>query len=160
MKLGIKGKKQKGFSLVELMIVVAIIGILAALAVPRFQTFQAKARQAEVKTNLSHVWTLQTSYHGDNDGFWGTDQAPLSDSGSANSSDCIQSNGIGFKLTDCTKVRYVYRIVGASSGTDFEARGLESSHRVFPGCTAADDEWSVDENKSMTNTSNALSLCL
>jgi type IV pilus assembly protein PilA len=41
-------KKDDGFSLVELMIVVAIIGILAGLAVPKFNLFQAKARQAEV----------------------------------------------------------------------------------------------------------------
>ena len=45
----------KGFSLVELMVVVAIIGILAALAVPRFTVFQVKARQSEAKTNLNLV---------------------------------------------------------------------------------------------------------
>ena len=38
-------KNDKGFSLVELMIVVAIIGVLSALAVPKFQSFQAKAKQ-------------------------------------------------------------------------------------------------------------------
>ena len=40
----VKGMKQAGFSLVELMVVVGIIGILAALAVPRFQRFTAKAK--------------------------------------------------------------------------------------------------------------------
>ena len=45
-------QKNKGFSLVELMVVVAIIGILASIAVPNFQRFQSRARQSEVKTNL------------------------------------------------------------------------------------------------------------
>lgn len=46
-------KQEKGFSLIELMIVVAIIGILSAIAVPNFQRFAAKAKQAESKGNLS-----------------------------------------------------------------------------------------------------------
>lgn len=41
-------RKSQGFSLVELMVVVSIIGILAGLSVPRFQAFQTKARLAEV----------------------------------------------------------------------------------------------------------------
>ena len=64
--------KQSGFSLVELMVVVAIIGVLASLAVPRFKTFQAKARQAEAKTNLAHLYTLQQSFHADYDTYAGS----------------------------------------------------------------------------------------
>ena len=64
-----KFNSQSGLSLIELMIVVAIIGILAALAIPRFQGFQARARQAEGKSNLNHVYTLEQSYHGDNDAY-------------------------------------------------------------------------------------------
>jgi type IV pilus assembly protein PilA len=48
---------QRGFTLIELMIVVAIIGILAAIAIPNFNRFQAKSKQSEAKTNLKAIFT-------------------------------------------------------------------------------------------------------
>ncbi len=58
---------QKGFTLIELMIVVAIIGILAAIAIPNFITFQAKSKQSEAKTNLKAIFTAEKSYFGEKD---------------------------------------------------------------------------------------------
>ncbi len=56
---------KKGFTLIELMIVVAIIGLLAALAIPNFIKFQAKSRQSEARANLKSVYTSEKSYYGD-----------------------------------------------------------------------------------------------
>ena len=52
-----KSLRNRGFTLIELMIVVAIIGILAAIAIPNFIRFQARARQSEVNTNLKSLFT-------------------------------------------------------------------------------------------------------
>jgi type IV pilus assembly protein PilA len=58
-------KGQKGFTLIELMIVVAIIGILAAIAIPNFLTYQMKSRQSEAKTNLQAIKTSEVSWQGE-----------------------------------------------------------------------------------------------
>ncbi len=57
-----KMKKREGFTLIELMIVVAIIGILAAIAIPNFLKFQLRAKSGEGKLNLSGIRTAQESY--------------------------------------------------------------------------------------------------
>ena len=55
-------RKQEGFTLIELMIVVAIIGILAAIAIPNFLQYQLKSRQSEAKVNLNAIKTSQIAF--------------------------------------------------------------------------------------------------
>jgi|CXWL01.1.fsa_nt_gi type IV pilus assembly protein PilA len=55
-------RKQEGFTLIELMIVVAIIGILAAIAIPNFLQYQLKSRQSEAKVNLNAIKTSNIAF--------------------------------------------------------------------------------------------------
>ena len=55
-------KRFHGFSLMEVMIVVVIIGILAALSYPNLEKYLKRARQTEAKTNLSAIYTAQKIY--------------------------------------------------------------------------------------------------
>jgi type IV pilus assembly protein PilA len=87
--------KQEGFTLIELMIVVAIIGILAAIAIPNFLRYQATSRQSEAKTNLGGIFVSEVAYFG-NQGAYG-DFATT-----------------GFALAGATN-RYTYRTVAAAS---------------------------------------------
>jgi prepilin-type N-terminal cleavage/methylation domain-containing protein len=65
-------KNQKGFTLIELMIVVVIIGILAAIAIPNFIAMQNRAKEGSTKANM-HTFQLAAEDYGvQNDGVYGT----------------------------------------------------------------------------------------
>ena len=61
--------RNEGFTLIELMVVVAIIGVLTAIAIPQYQKYQARARQTEAKTTLGSIYTAEQSFSVENGSF-------------------------------------------------------------------------------------------
>jgi len=68
MKVFRKKRGQKGFTLIELMIVIAIIGILAAIAIPQFTAYRTKGYETAAKAELKNAYTAAQALFSDSPG--------------------------------------------------------------------------------------------
>ena len=118
-------RTNKGFSLVELMIVVAIIGILAAIAIPNFITMQLKAKRGEIPGNVDGIKTAELAYDAAFDGYVNTAIAPR---GTAS----LDKTAINWVVTTDWatlnwkpdgQVRGAYIVATSSGATDFTITG-------------------------------------
>lgn len=156
MKKFLPPMNQKGFSLVELMIVVGIIGVLATLALPRFKQFQAKAKMGEAKNILAHVYTLQQSYSLDNNRFLTFGRLGRPANGALTAASCTPDANaqlLGFRIDPCqpggTTPRFGYTgAVGTNSTFRVDAAtGAGNDNAVCPGNGAI--TFTIDHNNNV-----------
>ena len=114
---------RKGFTLVELMIVVAIIGILAAIAIPNFVSMQYKSKRAEVPQNLKAIKTAEIAYENEFDAYVKCSAYPASPTKTTQI--WTKSASGGFKTIDFTpsgEVRGSYMV--STAQLNFTATGI------------------------------------
>ncbi len=117
-------RRDKGFTLIELMIVVAIIAILAAIAIPQYRKFQLNSKTSEAKTNIGAIRTCEEAYAAEHNVYYLVGPAPESNITSTtrdfditNEDNCAHFADLGFKPAG--KVYYNYGVKNWKDGTNF-----------------------------------------
>ena len=113
-------KGEKGFTLVELLVVIIIIGILAAIALPNFLNQGAKAKQTEAKQNIGMHNRLQTVHRSENAAF-------------ASNIDQLAMGTLASTTGDATTVNYSYSMTGSTDSAQLLATAKDTSLKAYSG---------------------------
>ena len=134
-------KGQKGFTLIELMIVVAIIGILAAIAIPNFLRYQCKSKQSEAKGNLGAIFTSNVAFRSEYDRYTGVAELGWEPAGTTR---------YGYSCTNIAATQFT-----AQASTDGTVGGNVNNGISNLDTDPTDhDQWTIDQNRNLVPVVN------
>jgi len=129
-------RMERGFTLVELMIVVIVIGVIAALAIPRFMAATTYPKTAEARQLLKQIHVQQRAYRQEFGTYWGNGVSADKDA---------PLNFAKLGVTLMASARYTYSIVaGQTSYTCTAKANLDDDPAV--------DTWTIDGGGELLNT--------
>ncbi len=111
-----RGHGRSGFTLLEVMIAVAIVGVLAAIAIPLLSSYQLRSKSAEAKTNLSAIRVLEEGFYSENQTYRSANAEPAAIPGSV----AVAFDGVGsdFNSLGFAPEGYVYFSYGVAVSDD------------------------------------------
>lgn len=151
-----KNQMQKGFTLIELMIVVAIIGILAAVAIPAYQDYTARAQAAEAPSLLGGLKTPILDIAGTSGLATACSTAAASPAGPGGTPAAVPAGALAASNGYTLSGQYVDNITAAVTGTTscaltatFKTAGVNdkiSGQKVAFTYTVASGQWACTSN--------------
>jgi len=147
-----ESRREDGFTLVEIMVVIAIMALLTAVAFPAYRTYALKAKASEAVNHMATIRALQVSYKAINDTYLPllahpaavpSNYQPWGNPGDNNWDE------LGFSVD--TTIRYQYKVDAGNTGdiaTSFTITAITDFDCLGP----PDDTWTMDQDRTITHT--------
>jgi len=164
---------KKGFTLIELMIVVGIIGILVSIAAPNFAKYQSKSRQSEAKIALAAIYTAEKGFYSEYNAYvnsmdaigyapegnkrfysvgWSTSAGTTTGYSGGVANQSFARTNYPSAYADCT---VTLSAVPGNAATDTQVFTVQAGGQLRDGLSTC-DHWSMDQDKVVLNVTQSL----
>jgi len=144
MEKTLNNKRIGGFTLIEILTVISIIGILSAIAIPAYLGYREKSAHSEAKTNLEAIRLMAEEVFAETSSY-GTDNTYTYNGTYGAADNGIEDLFPAFKPGAVAKLNFNYSLVITGGGTSFTVTATGKSNSIVDGAT-----FSVDQDNNTT----------